>query len=107
MKARKSDIAIIIGILTVVVFAAYMIPKTQSFQPAPPTTMQSIYQQVVDDEVAKYDIVRRSGSSVELCVQAQIVVASYLQAQDDLNYQIWQSIKNKDCEAAGVPTFLK
>jgi hypothetical protein len=60
-------------------------------------------QQVASDAVQQYQIAKAGGSKVEICVQAGLVTAAYLQAQDSANYQQWEQIKNADCAAAGLP----
>ena len=62
----------------------------------------TIEQQVANDSVTEYNMVKRSGQPVEVCVSAMGVVAAYLQAKDEPNYQKWQSIKNQDCQRAGM-----
>jgi len=42
--------------------------------------------------------VRRS----EICVQAGMVSAAYLQANDEPNYQKWKAIEKTDCKTAGL-----
>ena len=62
----------------------------------------SIEQQVALDMITEYRIVKKSGKPVEVCVAAMSVVAAYLQAKDESKYQEWQSIKNQDCQLAGM-----
>lgn len=62
-----------------------------------------IENKVADDTVEQYNIVKRQGDKIQICVQAGIVAAAYLQAKDEKNYSKWQSIKKSDCRAAGIP----
>ena len=51
----------------------------------------------------QYFIAKRNGAStVDICVQASLVSAGYLQAQDENNYSKWKLIEKQDCLAAGV-----
>lgn len=40
---------------------------------------------------------------MELCVQAKLVTASFLQGQDETNYAVWKKTENADCDRAGLP----
>lgn len=62
-----------------------------------------IENKVADDAVDKYNIAKRQGDKIQICVQAGLVAAAYLQAKDESNYNKWQSIKKSDCRAAGIP----
>nr|WP_199065041.1 hypothetical protein [Chromobacterium sp. ASV5] len=64
----------------------------------------NIYNQVAEDAVNQYDIAKRQGDKIQICVQAGFVVAAYLQAKDETNYQQWKDIQQRDCEHAGMPS---
>jgi hypothetical protein len=66
-------------------------------------TMDDIHHQVVADSLAQYKITKQSGAPIDSCVQAGLVAASYLQAQDQANYAKWKRVEGRDCEAAGIP----
>lgn len=65
--------------------------------------LDDIYRQVSSDAVQQYEIVKRNGTAIDVCVQAGLVSASYLQAKDEVNYQRWKTIENSDCASAGLP----
>jgi nitrous oxide reductase accessory protein NosL len=65
--------------------------------------MASIEAQVAQDSVVQYNIAKQQGDKMQICVQAGIVSASYLQAKDQANYNKWKAIEKKDCAAAGLP----
>ena len=65
--------------------------------------MSSLHSQVANDAVAQYEITDRNGTPVDKCVAAGMVVAAYLQAQDEPNYAKWKSVQTAQCKAAGVP----
>ena len=67
------------------------------------SNMSDINNKVASDAVTQYSMTKRSGSKVDVCVQAGLVVAAYLQAKDETNYKQWKSIQTADCAAAGVP----
>lgn len=65
--------------------------------------MGGIYRQVVADSINQYKITLESGNSIDICVHAGMVAASYLQAQDSINYAKWKQRERVDCDGAGVP----
>jgi len=65
-------------------------------------TMQDIQNKVAADAVAQYGIAKRNGSGIDVCVQAGLVAAAYLQAQDEPNYQQWKQTEKADCAKAGI-----
>ncbi|MDD5360015.1 MAG: hypothetical protein PHI02_07080 [Sulfurovaceae bacterium] len=65
--------------------------------------VEAAKKQVIDDAIKQYQIVEKSGNIVDMCVQAGIVKAAYLQANDESGYKSWSNITTKACEAAGMP----
>lgn len=65
--------------------------------------MQKIEIQVAADAVNQYEIAKRQGNAMQVCVQAGLVSAAYLQAKDEPNYNKWKKIESDDCRRAGVP----
>lgn len=65
--------------------------------------IQKIENQVAVDAVNQYQIAKRQGNNIQVCVQAGLVSAAYLQAKDELNYQQWKKTESEDCRRAGVP----
>ena len=49
---------------------------------------------------ARYYLVLRYGSDLEVCVQARLVAAAYLEAGDDARYTLWAETARDDCERA-------
>lgn len=65
--------------------------------------MQNIENQVAIDAVNQYQIAQRQGNAIQVCVQAGLVSAAYLQAKDEPNYRQWKKTESEDCSRAGVP----
>jgi hypothetical protein len=65
--------------------------------------MANINQKVASDAVARYRIAARQGDKIQICVQAGMVAAAYLQAQDEHEYTSWKGIQKADCAKAGMP----
>ncbi len=62
-----------------------------------------IEHQVAGDMVKQYEIAKRNGDLMQICVQAGMTTAAYLQANDEPNYQTWNKIQKVDCKKAGMP----
>ena len=65
--------------------------------------MQQIENQVAEDAVKQYEIAKDQGDKMQICVQAGLASAAYLQAKDKENYNKWKAIEKADCRAAGMP----
>ncbi len=65
--------------------------------------MAQITNKVATDAVQQYEIAKRQGDPIQICVQAGFVSAAYLQAKDEVNYQAWKATERGDCRRAGVP----
>ena len=64
--------------------------------------MDGIYAKVADDAEKQYAITKQAGGKIDQCVQAGMVAAAYLQAQDQQQYSNWKSVESVDCAAAGI-----
>ena len=67
------------------------------------SSLQDIKDKVAGDAVAQYNIASSQGDKMQKCVQAGLVSAAYLQAQDQSNYDIWKATERVDCTVAGLP----
>jgi hypothetical protein len=65
--------------------------------------MQGIKDQVAEDAVKQYEIAAQQGDKMQKCVQAGLVSAAYLQAQNQEQYNLWKAKERVDCSLAGVP----
>ena len=64
--------------------------------------MDKVHNKVADDMVAQYEIAKKQGDAMQTCVQAGMVSAAYLQAQDEAKYNEWKAIEKTDCKVAGI-----
>ncbi|HQN47581.1 MAG TPA: hypothetical protein PK034_11095 [Rugosibacter sp.] len=55
------------------------------------------------DVVRQYEITKRNGSAIDICIRAGAVAEIYLQAKDEPNYKKWIITAKADCEKAGIP----
>lgn len=58
--------------------------------------------EVAADAVKEYEIAKRQGDAMQICVQAGFVSAAYLQAKNESHYQQWKATEKGDCKRAGV-----
>ena len=59
--------------------------------------LKQIQSQVAEDAKKQYYIALQQGDPVQVCVQAGLVAAAYLQANDEHNYQRWKDTEQKIC----------
>ena len=64
--------------------------------------MKNVEQSVALDQEQQYQIAKNQGDKMQICVQAGLVSAAYLQANDQENFNKWKAIETKDCRAAGL-----
>lgn len=64
--------------------------------------MDQIQTKVASDAVDQYNIASQQGDRMQICVQAGLVAAAYLQAKDTDNYNQWKAREKTDCRAAGI-----
>ena len=96
LSARQVIASIVLGGCLIWFLAGGGFEKQASNQ------MQKIHNQVADDAVSRYEIAKREGNKIQVCVQAGFVSAAYLQAKDETNYQQWKQIEIADCKKAGI-----
>lgn len=100
-EQKSSGLQSIVGVVIVVGVAWFFFGGGLEKQAA--KDMNNIYNQVANDAVKQYEMAQRSGTPIDICVQAGLVSASYLQAKDESNYQRWKRTEGADCARAGVP----
>lgn len=64
--------------------------------------LDKIEDQVAMDSVRQYNLAQQSGDRISICVQAGMVSAAYLQAEDQTNYLKWKDVEKADCAKAGL-----
>ena len=65
--------------------------------------MDHISNQVAEDQIKQYEILKRSGSKMEIAMQASIIAQCYLGAKDEENFKKWKAIAKVDGKRAGMP----
>lgn len=64
--------------------------------------LQKIENQVANDAIIQYEIAVRNGSDMDAYVQAGIVAAAFLQANNEENYKKWKAIENQMSKKLGL-----
>lgn len=81
---------------------------TPAPRPRPPARddaeqlMRDIENKVARDSVEQYEIAKRQGDPMMVCVQAGMVSAAWLQAKNEAEYKKWKDIEKDDCKKAGL-----
>lgn len=100
-KSNKHSPVLILIMVAAVFVVAFSIGG--HLPDAPASGLQDIHRKVSEDAVQQYQMVSRNGSAMDRCVHAGLVVATYLQANDERNYQQWKVTQGADCAQAGLP----
>jgi len=64
-----------------------------SSDPSVDGKMKSIYEKVAYNAEQQFFIAKRQGDNMQIYVQAQMVCAAYLQAQDEESYRKWKKVE--------------
>ena len=99
-NAGKSHLGAIAGAIAFVGMLIWMFGGGLDLQAS--HTMRNIERQVAQDSVEQYNIAKAQGDPIQICVQAGLVSAAYLQAKDQSSYNRWKTIEKADCAKAGI-----
>lgn len=64
--------------------------------------LNKIENQVAKDVEKQYQIAKKNGTAMDAYVQAGIVAAAYLQANDEKNYKKWKKIESQEAKNIGL-----
>lgn len=64
---------------------------------------ENIPNRVAADVVAQYEMAKRQGDPMQVCVQAGMVSAAWLQAKNEAQYRAAKATEKADCARAGMP----
>ena len=99
----KKGLKIGIGVIVFLVLMSYLFGGGLEEQAK--SDLDKIELQVALDAEKQYDIVKRNGNAIDAYVQAGLVAAAYLQANDEENYKKWKEIEKEEAKNAGMPTY--
>tara|TARA_R110001583_G_C5574165_1_gene402341 strand:- start:772 stop:1065 length:294 start_codon:yes stop_codon:yes gene_type:complete len=96
----KKTFKIIAGVIIGLMLISYFFGGGLEEQAA--NDLQKIENQVAADAVKQYEIAKRNGSAMDAYVQASMVTAAYLQANDEENYKKWKKIEKEEGKKVGL-----
>ncbi|MBG6129410.1 hypothetical protein IWQ47_001287 [Aquimarina sp. EL_43] len=96
----KKAIQIISGAIITIIFLAFFFGGGLEKQAE--KEINKIQIQVANDAVKQYEIAKRNGFATDAYVQAGLVTAAYLQANDEKNYKKWKKIEEQEAKNAGL-----
>ena len=96
----KKGFKIIFGPIVILVFIGYFFGGGLEKQAQ--NEMDKIENQVALDTEKQYEIAKRNGSNMDAYVQAGMVAAAYLQAEDENNYKKWKEIETELAKKIGL-----
>lgn len=73
-----------------------------SFEDQVQKDVNNISSQVARDAEKQYEIARKNGEDMDAYLQAGIVAAAYLQANDEANYKKWKKIEKEAGKKVGL-----
>ena len=96
---RKS-LKIIIGVVVLIIALSFIFGGGAEEQAK--KELDKIENQVATDAVKQYEIAKKNGSAMDAYVQAGIVAAAFLQANDEENYKKWKKIEEEEAKNVGI-----
>jgi hypothetical protein len=94
--------SVLVGVLFVLGAIYYFTAGREHHEQEVVNSMNDITAKVADDAVAQYQIAKRQGDPMQICVQAGMVSAAYLQAKNEGAYNQWKATEKADCGTAGL-----
>lgn len=64
--------------------------------------LDDIQVQTAEDLERQYNLMGSESTEIEKCVQAGVVAAAWLQAEDQIEYRNWKTTERSHCEAGGL-----
>lgn len=101
--AESKRVQVLGGVAAVLAGVAYFTSGREAESRYVASSMADISNQVANDAVAQYEIAKRQGDPIQVCVQAGFVSAAYLQAKDEARYGAAKATEKADCARAGMP----
>lgn len=96
----KKALKIIIGVVVLIIALSFIFGGGVEEQAK--KELDKIENQVANDAVKQYEIAKKNGSAMDAYVQAGIVAAAYLQANDEENYKKWKKIEEEEAKNVGL-----
>jgi hypothetical protein len=98
IKMKKYLKYVVIAVIVLIVIGALSGGKDELVK----EEMQKIENQVAEDAVKQYNIAKENGNAMDAYVQAGMVKAAYLQANDTENFKKWTAIEAEESKNVGL-----
>jgi hypothetical protein len=96
----KKAIKFIFGIIITIVIIGYLFGG--GIEKQAQNEINKIEHQVALDAEKQYSIAKRNGTDMDAYVQASLVAAAYLQANDEVNYKKWKEVETQLAKKIGL-----
>ncbi|MGB5819839.1 MAG: hypothetical protein WBG90_10175 [Saonia sp.] len=96
----KNGIKFIIAVIFLITITGYFFGGGLENQVE--NEMNKIEVKVAEDAIKQYEIAKRNGYAIDAYVQAGLVAASFLQADDEENYRKWKQIEEQEEKNVGL-----
>lgn len=101
-NAKLSILIIIALVLSALLFLDDGRFNRNLFKETVQNNLDDIHEKVISDQIKQYEIAKRQGDPIQICVQAGLVTAAYLQAKYEYRYREWKEKESSDCKRAGI-----
>lgn len=81
---------------------AFVLTANGGMQKITDHNLDTINKKLAQSAVQQFNMTVKTGSIIDICVQASVVEAAYLQAKDETNYQEWHKLKALACKKANL-----
>lgn len=96
----KKVLKVIVAIVIIGVFIGYF--AGGGMEGEVNRQMDNIENQVAQDAVRQFEIAQKNGSNIDAYSAASMVVAAYLQAEDEENYKKWKLVQDEYGKKLGL-----
>lgn len=100
MITMRKLVKYILGLFFLLVFASFFFGN--GIDEAVNIEMKKIEKSIAIDAIKQYEIAKKNGSAMDAYVQAGVVAAAFLQANDEENYKKWKSIEKSEGKRLGI-----
>lgn len=94
--------AFFIVLLLIGILMGAAAPTEEELREETSAFLNEINVSVATDAETQYQMTKVSGNQIDRCVQAGMVAAAWLQAQDNDKFAHWKDVEDAECSRAGI-----